>query len=153
MQTERGDEGGLVKVLTSDGEERERPDFGAQRTMEMAVGESTRSNREQPGKLGLQLGGIGGRTEEAELRELLTAGGDGRTQPESGRRWRRRPAARVCTGGSGPAFLWRREGVEGVRLGVVKLLEALACSGDRRARRIGNGGAQPARSAWLRWRA
>jgi hypothetical protein len=106
MQTERGDEGELMKVLTSDGEGREQPDFGAQRTMEMAVGESTHSNREQPGKLGLQLGGTGGRTEEAELRELLTAGGDGRTQPESGQRRRRRPAARVCTGGSGPTFLW-----------------------------------------------
>jgi hypothetical protein len=79
MQTERGDEGELVKVLTSDGEEREWPDFGAQRTKEMVVGESTRSNREQPEKLDLQLGGTGGRTEEAELRELLTAGDDGRT--------------------------------------------------------------------------
>jgi hypothetical protein len=84
--TERGSDGELVKLLTSDGEGQELPDFGAHRMMEMEVGGSARSKRWKPGKLGLQLGGTGGKREEAELRELLTAGGDGRRRPENGGR-------------------------------------------------------------------
>jgi hypothetical protein len=36
-----------------------------------------------PGQLGLRLDGTRGRGEEGELREMLTAGGDGRRRPET----------------------------------------------------------------------
>jgi hypothetical protein len=104
------------------------------------------------GQLGAQAIGVEDRRDKGDLLDVLTGGGGRRRQSEFvGEAWRL--VTRSLILGGTPATTRQLRSVEGVRLGVVVLLEMSVCSKRDWRRRVSGSQCQRRRcSAWLQHR-